>query len=210
MKGIVFTGPHVLEIERDRKTQTRRVWSNPDSFGCTTGDCPHDLQAECDAAMRMQSPYGVPGDVLYVKEAWASVTIRRDLPGDPIYEAPPVRGACEVLYRVRDDDGLTEQGFCWRSPRFMPRWAARLFVRITDVRAQRLQDISEADAIAEGCSPSGWFPTYADPDNVTGAEIAPAVEAYAALWDSINAKRSPWARNPWVWAITFERIEGTL
>lgn len=92
----------------------------------------------------------------------------------------------------------------------MPRWASRLTLTVTDVRVQRLQDISEADAIAEGIQsmdrysmavndrsfavsehdPNGWFPT--------------AVAAYQALWDKLNADRGfGWPRNPWVIAVTF-------
>lgn len=74
----------------------------------------------------------------------------------------------------------------------MPRWASRITLEITNVRVQRLQEISEADAEAEG--------VYTDP-------ACPAYDAYRSLWDSINARRAPWDSNPWVWALSFKRIE---
>ena len=87
----------------------------------------------------------------------------------------------------------------WRSARFMPRWSSRITLEITDVRVQRSQDISEADAQAEGV-------TLKPIDCRPGYEYRAHFED---LWDSINGKSHPWSANEWVWAITFKRLEAT-
>jgi hypothetical protein len=76
----------------------------------------------------------------------------------------------------------------------MPRWASRIQLEVTEVRVQLLQEISDDDARAEGCS--------GIPDVV---DVTPR-EEYSHLWDKINGKRAPWASNPWVWAVIFRRI----
>lgn len=101
----------------------------------------------------------------------------------------------------------------------MPRWASRLMLTITDVRVERLQDVSVDGAMAEGLtawSKDGKLVKHglAEPDGLPGTDwpgawpwhewrISP-IDAYEKLWNSINAKRAPWSFNPWVWAITFE------
>lgn len=91
----------------------------------------------------------------------------------------------------------------------MPRWASRLTLEVTDVRVQRLQDISEEDALSEGFVRGNFWPRR----NEQGAfHLGPvwsnAREAFQELWDSINGERPgrSWETNPWVWAITFNRI----
>ena len=91
----------------------------------------------------------------------------------------------------------------------MPRWASRITLEVTGVRVERLHDISEEDARAEGIGqfdvPDGpaagrW---YGEP----GAESREPIVAFARLWDSVNGTSHPWPSNCWVWAITFRRIE---
>lgn len=88
----------------------------------------------------------------------------------------------------------------------MPRWASRITLEITAVRVERLQDISEADAKAEGCAPGGWTPTYSNPDNSNGDDSWSAADAFADLWESINGAGS-WSANPWVWVVEFKVIK---
>lgn len=92
----------------------------------------------------------------------------------------------------------------WRPSIYMPREAARLFLRVTDVQAERLQDISEEDALAEGVRPD---PPIKMVDGKYGSEWS-ARDNFIELWDSLNAKRGfGWDANPWVWVYTFERFE---
>lgn len=117
-------------------------------------------------------PYGVPGDVLWVRETW-NITVEG--------------------YKYRADG--VQRGWTWRPSIHMPRRAARLFLRLTDVRVQRVRDISEDDALAEGV----------DKRIVCGRESHRA--AFALLWDECYGAGA-WDRNDWVWALTFERMEG--
>lgn len=84
----------------------------------------------------------------------------------------------------------------WRPSIHMPRWASRITLEITAVRVERLQEISEADVQAEGC---------------TGSPFGKAADAmlFPTLWDSINAKKHPWESNPWVWVVEFKRVSDT-
>lgn len=101
------------------------------------------------------------------------------------------RGQPHVEYRA-----TSESVGPWLPSIHMPRWASRIFLEVTEVRVERLQAISEEDACAEGvpasngAAPTGW-----------------ARQNFADLWDEINGVRAPWASNPWVWAITFRRVQ---
>lgn len=166
-------------------------------------------------------PHGAPGDVLWVRETWAPC------------EAPIRSGFFQyaadgaIGRRVSTSDGedfwmhnghtigISDPSLLgvwvgkpskWRPSIHMPRQASRLKLRIKSVRVERLRDISEADARAEGCFPSGWAPSYSDPDNQSGGESLSAREDFAELWQSINGAGS-WDANPFVWVIEFERME---
>ena len=100
----------------------------------------------------------------------------------------------------------------WKRPAiFMPRAACRILLEVTEVRVQRLQDISEADAIAEGIEPNpAWIGTYRDYSVERERQVwnLDPVASYRTLWDSINGKTpgAAWADNPWVWAVSFMRV----
>lgn len=98
----------------------------------------------------------------------------------------------------------------WKSPLLMPRWASRILLRITDIRVERLQDITEEGAIAEGvervtsvgpCRAIGWR------DYSGGPGFFNARDSCATAWNKINGKKAPWESNPFVWVISFERIK---
>ena len=169
---------------------------------------------------------GVPGDRLWVRETWRYHDWTED--GDPWigYRAGGDPVLCENIPddwkdRVRDiwatlsaADNYQIEGAArdrkWRPAIFLPRWASRLTLEVISVRVERLQEIAEADAIAEGiaarcelhnCSSlCGCASCIED-----GCQTA--TSQFACLWDSINAKRAPWSSNPWVWVVGFRRVE---
>ncbi len=219
------------------KTQTRRTVKNPDYFGCLTGDCPHQTQAECDAALKVQCPYGQVGDLLTVKEAvylWCERRPNGATPtGRPKWLYVPMREA-PIHYAADGPKPTTDivspdTGNVWmwkhKVARFLPRWASRLTLRITDVRVQRLQDISHEDALAEGCRgrsyeqddgapwckvcrTTGWVRNSCGGETECGC-VDGGVREFRCLWESINRFGS-WEENPWVWALTFEVIKANV
>jgi hypothetical protein len=181
-RPIPFKGEQVRAILSGTQTQERRMVRNPwpdhyedpwkrDGRWFVCDNTPPDTLRNYE----IKCPHGVVGDRLWVREsAWI----------------PPMRGAFgDVLYQA--DGGPPQTKF--RPSICMPRWASRIDLEITDVRVQRLQDITEADARAEGI-----------------VELAGQAESmrelFAMMWDHINGARSPWDRNDWVWAITFKRV----
>lgn len=163
-----------------------------------------------------ECPYGVPGDRLWIRETFAlQSNVEDDLP--PFADGRPVKhfdgedesGWLQPHYRATDpmpEPGCPEderhncgsEDICaspWKPSIFMPRWASRITLEVTEVRVQRVQEISKADCIAEGMEGlddvhAGWH------------------QNYAQLWDSINLKRGfGWDANPWVWCVTFKKGE---
>jgi hypothetical protein len=202
-KPMLFSAPMVRALLDGRKTQTRRVLRNPEYYGCPTGDCPHERQSECDFAMATltakETGYAV-GDRLWVKETWRTESNHyddlkpSDLGGEEtvLYDADAAWGANKSTGRVRQSI-------------FMPRWASRITLTVTDVRVQQLLDISEDDAIAEGIHrfDDGWhFERNPEPAFMRPVGIDP-VKMYSVLWSIINGPGA-WAANPWVVAISFE------
>lgn len=193
-RPILFSAPMVRAILSGRKTQTRRAIKPAPMMvtdrRITPWEGPADALLKLLAESGRDSPYGQPGDRLWVREnGWER----------PERTARMMRdGADTWAPYYFDADGITEQeaedfkawGFKRRPSIHMPRWASRILLEIVSVRVERLQDISEADAIAEGC--------YTDP-------ACPAYDAYGSLWEQINGPNS-WAANPWVWVIEFKRV----
>ena len=185
-KPIIFSTAMVQAILGGRKTQTRRViktddWPEmcdpvqntitPTEWWFTDGMAPLGP---------FRCPYGKPGDALWVRETWQE---------------------CAECGRVNWRAGANDHGHAcqhcdeqlgkWRPSIFMPRWASRITLTVTGIRVERVQDISEADAQAEGVS--AWI----------------YVPEFKMLWDAINAKRGhSWASNPWVWVVEFEVKNG--
>ncbi|MDE1914690.1 MAG: hypothetical protein KGJ57_17680 [Sphingomonadales bacterium] len=214
---ILFSAPMVAALLADRKTQTRRVLANPEFYGCPTGDCPHQTQAECNAAMASLGPDAIRyaiGDRLYVREAyyqqghWEPVPGARTkgnrqkwafVPTGPIsFDAP------DEFRKGRHSADPATVAWHKRLGRFMPRWASRLTLTVTDVRVERLQEISETDAIAEGIEHLGRDPmlwrNYSFASNLRGTSCP--VTSYRTLWNSINSPGA-WEANPWVVAVSF-------
>lgn len=200
-RPILFSGPMVRAILEGRKTQTRRVLKDEWFHGCLTGDCPHIHQRECDACLaeyaNTECPYGVPGDRLWVRETFR---LRADQDEKPPSQDWWKSGAWYCV------DGNDEPSGCGggagkkRPAIFMPRWASRITLDITNIRVQQLQDITEEDAKAEGVQMPDRIP---EPPKWWSYK-----QEYQYLWNAINAKRGfGWETNPWVWALTFKKIE---
>ena len=209
-RPILFSGPMVRAILESRKSQTRRVAKlNAAGRVALRGKNWH-----CgDPEARLACPYGQPGDRLWVRETFCTCYDGQEA-YEVIYAADNTRRGFSTASNATDDQldwlerSMTTHGERGRPAIHMPRWACRLVLEVTASRVERLQDISEDDARAEGCEQKRYlvnpFKTGALRARFSG-EVSTFKESYALLWDSLNAKRSPWASNPWVWAITFRR-----
>ena len=218
-RPIIFNAEMIRAILNNRKSQTRRVikpqpnepsggsgWQPWRYFPCVGKWClwqpwrsndgndtgAHVRATETSDYPYLRCPYGVPGDRLWVRETWCEID-NTEFGGDKYvdYKATPEDGCDEApggWHAVEPKDRLLR----WCSPRYMPRWASRITLEITDVRVQRVQEISEADIIAEGCP----------------SEYLLGKNWFMSFWNSINAKRGyPWESNQWVWALTFKRVD---
>ena len=134
---------------------------------------------------------------LWVRESWMKPAPPAD--DEVIYRADLTDEDLREERSLRRDASLPMQP--WKPSIHMPRWASRLTLEITSVRVERLQEISEEDARAEGVEPV----RYASPDNRHLTH--PYRDGFHLAWDAINGKRHPWASDPWVWALTFKIAE---
>lgn len=201
-RPILFTGPMVCALLDGRKTQTRRLIKNPGYFGCPTGDCPHSHQAECNAAMSVLSPYGVPGDQLWVRENVQALELKD---GTDVVRYPAdgkergienSREGADRWFDLLHYDAKRRSVGSVVPAIHMPRWASRVTLQITEVRAQRVQDISHDDCWAEGVV----CPIHGARKHTCCSGLT---RGYRDLWNSINGAGS-WDANPWIWAVSFE------
>ncbi|WP_199776150.1 hypothetical protein [Chromobacterium vaccinii] len=214
-RPILFSGDMVRAVLAGAKTQTRRIIKpQPD----VTEERLRELDAwidgftlsqQVDGAWQhgfidAQCPYGEPGDLLWVQEEW--VTDSSQDGKDPASFAKwPVRyladgqvRACGALHGNANGQP--------RSANTMPRWASHILLEITDVRVEQLQDISEADAIAEGCVAEPCDHKRQSCEDI-GCYGPTAAGAFHWLWNQLKGPDS-WNANPWVWVIEFKRVEG--
>ena len=205
-RPIIFSGDMVRAILDGRKTQTRRVVKaarDRNGSGCELAPC--EIAGEVNGADPDYSfcPYGQPGDRLWVRESFCEALSN--------YEEE--REQTTVYYRadgqevvVDDGDGYAETNkdgtlkSPWKPSIHMPRWASRITLEITDIRVERLQDISEEDAQAEGAP----LELGVLERTILGAK-ARYRSGFVRLWESINGPGS-WDANPWVWCISFKRV----
>lgn len=251
-RPILFSAPMVLAILSGSKTQTRRAmraqpsehhWQSIPGYELKRSKIvtinercavkfSHSIpqNREWDTALDwLLCPYGQPGDQLWVREAWRTLKQWDSMPPRDLGEGS---GLWFQADRTEEDARNIFAGKL-RPGMFMPRWASRIQLEITGVRAERLQSISEADAMAEGCAadiPTVWWQGYKDCGDNMGwihqqaeGETPPAWmiephrmaptpwldrsarDHYRTLWASINGFES-WDANPWVWVIEFRRI----
>lgn len=204
-RPIIFKAEMVRAILAGRKTQTRRVLRPQPKgsvirYGKARG---HPADWESDAGECYPLPVWA-GDRRWVREAWRGEARHDDrAPSEIKFGYLQYRADNSVrCVSMREQLGWGR----WRSPMHMPRWASRITLRVTDVRVERVQEISEDDAKAEGVTPLDDAP----PGGVQFYNPRHHRAAFRDLWDSINAPRGfGWGANPWVCAISFEVVQCT-
>lgn len=191
MRPILFSAPMVRALLADRKTMTRRtvkpqptfpefaervIWTaEHGSPGLET----YDAHCMARGAWDRKCPYGQPGDILWVRETFATDD--------------------GTTFWYRADGETYNHGLPWKPSIHMPRRAARIFLQVKGVRVERLAPISELDAYDEGAQE--WAAEI-----VRDGNKFPSVRhAFRSLWESINGKGS-WDANPWVWVVEFRRL----
>ena len=176
-KPILMSEPMIKAILAGRKTMTRRVVKErPESDWTDIRWCPFQV-----------------GQRLWVRETWRAMAVDDELsPCEISSDYAPI-----IQYKTTEpcsQDIIMGQ---WRPSIFMPRWASRITLEVTGVKVERLQEITESDASAEGVH-------IQKPYGVIGANLF--ISAFQTLWDSINCKKYPWSSNPWVWVISFKPL----
>jgi hypothetical protein len=176
----------------------------------------YDLQTAVDGSKThlLDCPYGKPGDILWVRETWTINDLGDDENGEVIFsykadDSSITKNVSPELYEKLSEKleylEVFGNGSNWLPSIHMPRDAARIFLRVTNVKVERLQDITEDDARAEGVL---WERARKINQLETSDSIYDNAKAiFMRLWDSINAKRGyDWDKNPWVWVIEFKRV----
>lgn len=206
---IIMSGPMVRAILDGRKTMSRRViknavwgqgklpfteWAYAVYPAAETGWIAwfgvRGMTAERTKQMYKEGfpcPHGIPGDLLWCRETWSYITLVQNerQPGDKWN--PQLNMPVRMLYRADAEVEGWQIPARWSPSIFMPRWASRLTLRVESVRVERLQDITEGDAHAEGFASRAKFLVY---------------------WDVLNAKQGhPASNNDWLWVIGFARVD---
>lgn len=212
-RPILFSGPMVKAILEGRKTQTRRVinpqpseaWMNNPNIDWSEyykrgrfGFKKYLWVCHPTENKEIVCPYGQVGDRLWVRETWAKA-------------APCVSVQPNIVYRANYNHpldiqphgyGIPELGndTKWRPSIFMPRWASRITLEITNIRVERLHEIRVEDIVAEGVAPEN--------NKAYPGHLGIYVEAWREGWDKINGKRKgcAWSNNPWLWVIEFKKL----
>jgi len=224
---IIFSEPMVRAILYGHKTQTRRMSGleqvnvEPSSWEIRCGPTIVDADGRLWAEMRQKSdpsktllvrcPYGPVGTRLWVREAWQLVCVRPNKSVE-VYQRwrsidDAILDCCwRVAYRATERLGFDKLVPWWRSPIHLPRRLSRMVREVTDIRLERVTDISTSDALAEGMAmfEMGLGPGYYLPGHSNPAACPDT--AYGILWDQIHGPGA-WRRNSWVWVVEFRRAE---
>lgn len=199
-RPILFSTEMVRAILDNRKTQTRRVVKFTPDLGEQDAWC-HKIGTESFNKIvgdyRRYCPYGQPGDVLWVRETFYKAPCESCDYGD---DWEPCTCTDLPYYRASWNPKLPVY-FKWKPSIFMPKWACRIKILITDVSVERLHDISGVDSMAEGvedCDIKGHD------DCFYGASLQGYKCSFEQLWNSINGKTYSWESNPYVWVVKFE------
>ena len=197
LRPILFSTPMVQAILEGRKTQTRRVVKARSYITDVADDIPYEMTE--DDHQPIKCPYGKVGDVLWVRETFSKII--------------PLEKSESVFVFKADDDcykDYVEDWQGWKPSIHMLFEAARIFLAITNIRVERLYDISQQDSINEGIEYLGTgdygpeWKCYFDPKHDTPPYTSPQ-NSFMSLWVSINGLDS-WDANPWVWVVEFKRI----
>lgn len=215
-KPILFGGPMVRAILEGRKSQTRRLVKYvAERGGAIAFDGKTLTYAETNPYTgehvkrhAMGCPYGKPGDRLWVRETWAVEESLNDTPPSK-FSKWPTWFAADGSYLANTPKRGVHTGKPrgrWRPSIHMPRWASRITLEITDVRVERVKEISGQDAISEGIEPFSRDGITTFRDYLTGETGHAAYQSFQTLWQSINGLDS-WDANPWVWVVEFQKLE---
>ena len=192
-KPILFSTPMVQAILRGEKTQTRRLCKYGKAYDIFH-DGKHEVEADKTFENILPCKYKV-GDILWARETW-----------HPKRHSFPIGLPFEYKATAKEDGNPTDEP--WKPSIFMPKEACRIFLKLKSIRIERLNDISENDAISEGIvmnnkPHAGWYWM----ENVYSTDCP--ILAYEKLWQKINGKKS-WSENPFVWVYEFERTDASI
>ena len=228
-RPILFSAPMVCAILEDRKTNTRRIIdrlrghrkisdfgkSNTEGYDFHFRDSMGVWNDLRESELLELCPYGKVGDRLWVRETWCHAAddydrFKYNTEGNLDSSCCHFRAdGYEVMHIDREETKAGLPRSPWCPSIHMPRWASRITLEITGVRVEKLNEISEQDAIAEGIFKyTGDLGLYGhDPKGTPGPLVGgSAVEAFALLWESINGNGA-WNKNPWVWVVKFKRVQ---
>jgi hypothetical protein len=221
---IIFSTPMVKANLEGRKTKTRRLngldeinenpewyWLSKENYIDRKGRFCQKFFTAKGFSKIVNCPYGNIGDLLWVRETFVPMIIEdHDGEGNDLYTwLYKTEPGCDNILRMMEDS-------TWKPSIHMPKSAARIWLKITDIRLERLHDISEEDAIKEGIIPllmsltqfethGRLYFDYSKHEYMFNDGLKP-IESFKSLWESINGKNS-WDANPWVWVITFEKYD---
>jgi len=186
---ILFNGDMVLAIMDGRKSQTRRVVKDGTEWG--TPEDLNDLSELGLSQMRYCCPSGKIGGRLWVRESWKLWEDPEDGHDFVIYRAGGKKSFPNIEHLDLPLDPFADR---WRPSIHMFRWMSRITLEITDIRVEKLNDISLSDVNSEGIGSTTFIDTWNGRHH------------FSILWDSISAKSYPWSSNPWVWVVEFKKI----
>lgn len=217
VKPILFSGDMIRAILDGRKTQTRRVikpqpmTDTPELWEMPSGDFLTDSNDYC-----VKCPYGQPGDLLWVRETWKAGGLLA------FHKPSETKGCGRFTYKADAEQLKRDELIPWHPSIHMPRSASRITLKITEVRVQRIQEITTEDVLAESVriptdenghgliQLTGKYPAsrYLPKGFMRTVNDEQLIRAYwASLWDSINDKSGfGWNTNPWVWCLSFDVI----
>jgi hypothetical protein len=200
---IIFTKPMVQAILAGRKTMTRRIVKGIPHEQIVKVEQQTDLLWEFDNELHdlkmwtIKCPYGKIGDRLWVRETWQHTRCININPEDENYG---------YVYKSDGQPWDDYIGWTWKPSIHMPRLASRIILEITNIRVEKLQDITKLEAINEGIEIVDTIPViqYKDYEVANGIFCNPK-NSFNSLWNTIHGKDS-WNLNPWVWIIVFKKI----